>query len=170
MISSSVRFKVFKRDNFKCKYCGRSSDEVELTIDHVVPKCEDGTDAMFNLVTCCRDCNSGKGKIPLDQEKITKKNMEYEMTEYLKMHIRDYGGYETPICNESFLQRLVNKYPLFDIEFIMKKAIDFHEYDDYSNPVHNALRATNTLCRLYEEWKWTQVGKDSEEEESESSI
>ena len=106
MISSSVRFKVFKRDNFKCRYCGRSSDEVELTIDHVIPKFEGGTDAMFNLVACCRDCNSGKGKIPLDQINITKKNMEYELVEYLKTKMRVYGGVRHSRVRRKFFEKV----------------------------------------------------------------
>ena len=80
------------------------------------------------------------------------------------------GGYDTPEYEENFLKKLVSKYPLFDLDLIMEKAIDFHEYDGRSNPVRNSLRAMDSLCRSYEEWKWREVRNYSEEEESEPSI
>lgn len=60
-LTKSVRFSVFSRDNFACKYCGRQSDEVVLVVDHIVPVCQGGTNDPVNLVTACEDCNSGKG-------------------------------------------------------------------------------------------------------------
>jgi hypothetical protein len=40
--------------------CGRSKDEVELEVDHVVSVADGGTDELHNLATLCRDCNGGK--------------------------------------------------------------------------------------------------------------
>ena len=59
-ISKSLRFDVFQRDNHTCQYCGHRSPGVELEIDHLIPVAEGGTDDFENLVTSCRDCNSGK--------------------------------------------------------------------------------------------------------------
>lgn len=56
-ISKGARFKVLTRDNFTCRYCGRSAPEVVLHVDHVHPQSRGGSDAMDNLVTACRDCN-----------------------------------------------------------------------------------------------------------------
>jgi hypothetical protein len=58
--SRSVRFKVLERDGFRCRYCGRSSEEVALDVDHVVPVREGGKPDLDNLVTACVDCNAGK--------------------------------------------------------------------------------------------------------------
>lgn len=60
-IKQSVRFQVFKRDEFTCTYCGRKSPEVELEADHKIPRSKGGTDDPENLVTSCTDCNRGKG-------------------------------------------------------------------------------------------------------------
>ena len=49
---------IYKRDNYKCQYCGSFKD---LTIDHVIPKSKGGTNKWDNLVTCCRKCNLKKG-------------------------------------------------------------------------------------------------------------
>lgn len=65
MISVRTRFEVFKRDDFTCRYCGRSTPSVVLEVDHVVPSCDGGTDDLINLVTSCWECNRGKAGIPL---------------------------------------------------------------------------------------------------------
>ncbi len=65
-ISPKVRFEVFKRDDFTCRYCGRKTPQVVLEIDHVLPVAEGGDDALENLVTSCWECNRGKGKTLLD--------------------------------------------------------------------------------------------------------
>lgn len=59
-ITKSVRFAVFARDGFTCKYCGRQSDEVKLVIDHIEPVSKGGTNTESNLITSCESCNQGK--------------------------------------------------------------------------------------------------------------
>lgn len=66
-LSVRTRFEVFKRDNFTCRYCGRTTPEVVLEIDHVVPVAEGGSNDPINLVTACWDCNSGKSNVPLNE-------------------------------------------------------------------------------------------------------
>lgn len=63
--SVRMRFEVFKRDAFTCRYCGKKSPDVVLEVDHIVPVCEGGSDDEMNLVTSCWDCNRGKAGIPL---------------------------------------------------------------------------------------------------------
>ena len=59
-IGDKLRFEVFKRDNFKCQYCGMSAPDVVLNVDHIDPVSNGGENDILNLVTSCRDCNSGK--------------------------------------------------------------------------------------------------------------
>lgn len=62
-ISKKTRFEVFKRDFFKCGYCGSEVGAgVVLEIDHIIPVAEGGTNVMENLITSCFDCNRGKSK------------------------------------------------------------------------------------------------------------
>jgi len=65
-ITKKIRFEVFKRDDFKCAYCGRTPPEVSLEVDHIIPKSKDGKDDINNLITSCFDCNRGKKNILLD--------------------------------------------------------------------------------------------------------
>ena len=67
MVSVSRRFDVFKRDLFTCRYCGRTSPNVVLEVDHIVPVCEGGDDDPMNLTTACWDCNRGKRGVSLGE-------------------------------------------------------------------------------------------------------
>jgi hypothetical protein len=60
-ISSSLRWRVLRRDSFRCRYCGANSDETQLHVDHVMSRADGGSDAIGNLATACAECNLGKG-------------------------------------------------------------------------------------------------------------
>jgi HNH endonuclease len=66
-VSKRTRFEVFKRDGFRCLYCGRIPPEVTLEIDHVIARANGGTNDIINLVTSCSDCNSGKSDVLLSE-------------------------------------------------------------------------------------------------------
>lgn len=59
-ISNSLRHEVFKRDNYKCKECGRTNKESVLHVDHIIPVSQNGTDELSNLQTLCSECNLNK--------------------------------------------------------------------------------------------------------------
>ena len=40
VISKKLRFEIFKRDSFRCQYCGASAPEVLLHLDHLKPIAE----------------------------------------------------------------------------------------------------------------------------------
>lgn len=60
-ISNKMRFYILKRDNYRCKCCGRSGNEVNLEIDHILPISKGGKSVYDNLQTLCEDCNKNKG-------------------------------------------------------------------------------------------------------------
>ena len=78
-LSRAARFEVFKRDHFKCQYCGSMAPEVVLNVDHIHPVAEGGDDDYTNLITACFDCNSGKGKkLISDSTAIAKQRQNLE--------------------------------------------------------------------------------------------
>lgn len=57
----TLRFRVFKRDDYRCQICGRSAaDGARLEADHKVPRSKGGHDTLANLWTLCFECNRGK--------------------------------------------------------------------------------------------------------------
>ena len=60
----SRRDRIFRRDAFRCVYCGEVFPSEELTLDHVQPRMRGGDVSEGNLVTACRSCNAAKGGQP----------------------------------------------------------------------------------------------------------
>lgn len=67
-MSKKTRFEVFKRDGFKCMYCGAEAPKAVLHVDHVNPVANGGGNDLLNLVTSCSDCNSGKSDRTLSDD------------------------------------------------------------------------------------------------------
>jgi len=60
-IAQDVSWRVFKRDLYKCRYCGNAS--TPLTVDHVITWEEGGPSIEENLVSSCRKCNKARGNM-----------------------------------------------------------------------------------------------------------
>ena len=56
---SLTRKNVLKRDNHTCQYC--NSKNLDLTLDHIIPRDKGGADSWDNLVAACKKCNMKKG-------------------------------------------------------------------------------------------------------------
>lgn len=52
-----------RRSGGICHYCGRRSDPSELTMDHIIPLARGGRSEKFNLVPCCKICNTKKNQL-----------------------------------------------------------------------------------------------------------
>jgi hypothetical protein len=72
-IPRSVRFEVFKRDGFKCAYCGAEAPDVVLHVDHLKPLAKGGSNDITNLVTACGCRNLNKGSRELTDDSAVKK-------------------------------------------------------------------------------------------------
>lgn len=56
--SSPLRLRIYKRDGYRCVFCGSNED---LSIDHRHPVSRGGTNDEDNLQTLCMPCNVRKG-------------------------------------------------------------------------------------------------------------
>lgn len=54
------RRSIYQRDNYRCQYCGDRPGTEELTIDHIVPRCNGGPTSWANCVLACVKCNALK--------------------------------------------------------------------------------------------------------------
>ena len=60
----SVKFNrrnIFARDGNQCQYCGKKFPTSELSLDHVLPRSQNGKTTWENIVCACVDCNVRKG-------------------------------------------------------------------------------------------------------------
>ena len=65
-INWRLRFIVMRRDNFKCKNCGRSpatDPTIILRVDHIKAWANGGETVLENLQTLCSKCNIGKSDL-----------------------------------------------------------------------------------------------------------
>ena len=88
-LSKRTRFEIFKRDGFRCVYCGTTPVQSALRVDHVIPVAENGTNVPENLVTSCHDCNAGKAATPLEKKRLTKPMLTVAHTDHVEQ-IREY--------------------------------------------------------------------------------
>lgn len=111
-ISKKLRFEVFKRDGFKCQYCGESSPDVILHVDHIHPVSKGGDNDVMNLITSCADCNSGKRDRVLSDDSIIDKQRAQlqelsERREQLEMMIEWRDGMKN--IRAEWLQAIVKQ-------------------------------------------------------------
>lgn len=55
------RRNLYRRDGYRCQYCGKSKSTSELSIDHVMPRSRGGRTTWDNCVLSCIPCNVRKG-------------------------------------------------------------------------------------------------------------
>jgi hypothetical protein len=61
-IRKEKRLAIYMRDGLACAYCGSSlEDGFQLSLDHLTPYSEGGSNKESNFVTCCSKCNSSRG-------------------------------------------------------------------------------------------------------------
>jgi hypothetical protein len=92
-LSKKLRFEVFKRDSFRCQYCGAAAPEVLLVVDHINPVAKGGKNNILNLITACEGCNAGKGARELSDHSVVEKQRDQlaalsERREQLEMMIQ----------------------------------------------------------------------------------
>jgi len=61
---------LFKRDGYRCLYCGEQFSPNMLTRDHITPKGQNGPDIWMNVVSACKCCNNTKGCRTPEQAKM----------------------------------------------------------------------------------------------------
>ena len=160
-IPKSVRFEVFKRDKFTCQYCGAKAPDVILEVDHIQPVSKGGTDDIFNLITACRACNSGKGDRQLSEtatidkqrrqlEELQERKEQIEMLfewqrslqaleDQVVDQLASYWEEKTPglvlsDVGRQDLRKLVRKFGLSEVMEAMNIAADYYlRFDDEGN-------------------------------------
>jgi len=54
------RRNIYARDGNKCQYCGKKMPTTDLSLDHVVPKSQNGKTSWDNIVCCCHQVQREK--------------------------------------------------------------------------------------------------------------
>lgn len=104
-LSKQKRFEIFKRDKFTCQYCGSSAPDVVLEIDHIKPVSKGGGDELLNLITSCKECNSGKSDKTLDDSAaISKQKQQLDLLQERREQIEMMLEWKTGLQDELVFQ------------------------------------------------------------------
>lgn len=62
-LSTELRQQLIEADDQQCAYCQTSVNNTgqPLTVDHIIPTSQGGSNKFPNLCFCCRSCNEYKG-------------------------------------------------------------------------------------------------------------
>lgn len=102
-LSNKLRFEVFKRDSFKCQYCGKSAPDVTLNVDHINPVVNGGGNDILNLVTSCFKCNNGKsGKLISDNSILSKQKQQLDELQERRSQLQMLIDWKTGLSNKSY--------------------------------------------------------------------
>jgi 5-methylcytosine-specific restriction endonuclease McrA len=66
-----TRKNIMIRDENQCQYCHGVFRDVELTIDHVIPRSKGGKTVWTNVVMACKPCNQQKSDLLLSQTPLS---------------------------------------------------------------------------------------------------
>lgn len=121
-ITKKIRFEVFKRDGFRCAYCGKTPPQTTLEVDHIDPKSKGGKDDINNLLTSCFDCNRGKRDIPLSKAPA-KLSENLEILQEQENQLKEYRKFIKKI------ESRVNK-DIQDINEVYKETYPGWEFSD----------------------------------------
>ena len=94
-ISTNKSIQVWRKTEGLCWYCGKDFKD-RMTIDHVQPVSQGGSDELDNLVPCCKSCNSAKGGRSVDEYRLViqrKKGMILELKQIMWLYSK---GIEVP--------------------------------------------------------------------------
>jgi 5-methylcytosine-specific restriction endonuclease McrA len=91
-IRSDKRLAIYLRDRFTCLYCLKDLSDAaptDITLDHIVPKSDGGSNAETNLVTACRACNCSRQDKPLARfaGTETRKHVRRNLARSLKPYV-----------------------------------------------------------------------------------
>jgi len=93
-ITKTKRLAIYLRDGFTCAYCGldlHHADPRDVTLDHLTPRIDGGSNKPSNLITACLSCNSSKQDKPWTQfagpmsQQIIRRNIRRSMAKHLAL-------------------------------------------------------------------------------------
>jgi 5-methylcytosine-specific restriction endonuclease McrA len=80
-INSQLKKRLFGHlEEANCHYCQKTLSIKELTIEHLVPLCLNGTNDATNIALACKECNQAKGKEAWRLKRQLNGKANYEQT------------------------------------------------------------------------------------------
>jgi 5-methylcytosine-specific restriction endonuclease McrA len=100
-IRKEKRLAINLRDGMLCLVCCKDlhgADPADVTLDHIVPKSDGGSNHEHNIYTCCRSCNCSRQDKPLSRfagreaVKHIRRNVKRSLKPYLRLAKAYFAG------------------------------------------------------------------------------
>ena len=95
---------IFARDGHICAYCGNRFPDSQLTLDHIIPQAQNGSDDWVNLVSSCFPCNNRKGNRTPEEAQMPLRVVPYKPTR------AQYLNFIQPVkleCQEQWIESYI---------------------------------------------------------------
>ncbi|NOU07113.1 MAG: HNH endonuclease [Hyphomicrobiaceae bacterium] len=166
-LTKSVRFEVFKRDSFRCQYCGSEAPSAVLHVDHIEAVANGGTNDITNLITACSACNLGKSDKPLSEntaveksrnqmEELQERREQLQLMMEWRKGLRSVGddtldglvsywknrahGFNVTLSGQQVLEKLLRKYTIDEICVAMDAAaVGYLKFDEKDKPTWESV-------------------------------
>lgn len=99
-IRQERRLAIYLRDGLSCAYCGDSLEEgAQLSLEHLIPRSQGGSNQVTNLVTACHRCNSARGDRPFAKfSNAAAGYLDHGITAaQIQAHVQDCTGRDLPL-------------------------------------------------------------------------
>ena len=138
----NVKQAVLSRDNYTCQSCKKEAQHLE--VHHIIPRHQDGSDSMENLVTLCNDCHKKihQGELKFNKKVKTFKHQAhmnimrkrivdalkkeftnvYETYGYITKYYREKLGITKSHSNDAFVIAHNFQAKASDIEYLYRKV------------------------------------------------
>jgi hypothetical protein len=140
-IRDPSRIAIYIRDGWQCVYdgakvgtFGQDGEAVRLTLDHLIPRQDKGSNYESNLVTACLRCNTLRGTRPWKDMARTSK-----IAEYIERQVR------LPI-RVAEAERILASYPSFGA-CVLAEGRKRRKYELSGMPISN--RGELRLCSVH---------------------
>lgn len=125
------RKNLWKRDHFRCQFCGIKPRQDEITVDHVVPRKQGGISCFENCVLACMKCNLRKGHKTPEQANMPLIRAVSDGDGGMKME--HYDRPSKPIWSPLFSMPKIDKFPKSWKNFIRLGDDDLYWYVQLEN-------------------------------------
>lgn len=155
-----LRQRVIQEDRDHCALCHLPMEELESSIDHIIPLSRQGTNAPENLqLVHARPCNEVKGNAVTDKE---------QLSELYRAHRRLYTSHQTLLKN---IRRSTKKKQECCCQWGAAQKDEWPEFECKACPVHKGGMATaNEYCKRHRRLKDQVMSEQETSQEKEFSL
>jgi len=135
-VPGSTRYEVLRRSGGRCELCGASHEEIQIDVDHIIPRSKGGTNDESNLQALCRTCNAQK--LNRDDTNFSEVAESYKVRVENCVFCEQDGGVLIIAENELAIA-IEDKYPVTSLHTLIIPKRHVSDYFELHQSERNAI-------------------------------